>query len=115
MTNLWVKDEGKNPTGSFKDKESIVAINAAREFGFKNLLVVSSGNAAVSTAAYAQKAGLSCICRVPQSLSVGKRFLLNLYGAQMDVCAGSYEDLYRKAVDHPIDAWNITPGYNPYK
>lgn len=115
LNNLWIKDEGKNPTGSFKDKESIIAVNAANEFGIKNLAVVSSGNAAVSTAAYAQKAGLSCTCIVSKKLSIGKRFLLSLYGGKIQYQDGTYEDLYRSLIDQNHIGWNVTPGYNPYK
>src|SRR5258705_4926620 len=58
--NVYVKDESKNPTGSFKDIESQYTINKALEWGINDIFVVSSGNAAVSTAAYAQKAGIKC-------------------------------------------------------
>jgi len=115
ISNLWIKDESKNPTGSFKDRESIVAINMALELGINDLLTVSSGNAAVSTSAYAQKAGLTSICLVPKNLSVGKRILLSLYGAKIRFVGGDYEQIYRQVIDHSDSAWNVTPGLNPYK
>ncbi len=113
--SIFIKDEGKNPTGSFKDRESLVCLNAGIEFGIKDIEVVSSGNAAVSTAAYAQKAKLNCTCIVPKSISVGKRFLIGLYAGQMKFKDGIYEDLYREAIDVKSLAWNVTPGLNPYK
>jgi len=113
--NLYVKDESKNPTGSFKDKESICAINKALEWGIKEIFVVSSGNAAVSTAAYAQKAGIKCTCVIPNTLSVGKRVLIGLYGAKTEEVAGNYEYIYRKMIDSCKSAWNCTPGINPIK
>lgn len=115
IPDLWIKDEGKNPTGSFKDKESIIAINAALEMGLNKVVTVSSGNAAVSTSAYAQKAGINCTCIVPHDLSAGKRFLLGLYSAKVEYRHGSYEELYRNLIDQPDSAWNVTPAYNPYK
>lgn len=115
LTNLYLKDESKNPTGSFKDKESVCAINKALEWNLKDIFVVSSGNAAVSTAAYAQRAGINCICLVPDSLSVGKRLLIGLYGGKIEEKKGSYEDIYKEAIDSNHYGWNCTPGINPIK
>ncbi|MBL7150906.1 threonine synthase [Candidatus Microgenomates bacterium] len=115
LKNLYVKDEGKNPTGSFKDKESAVTINKALEWGINHIFVVSSGNAAVSTAAYAQKAGIKCDCLVSKNLSAGKRFLITLYGAKIKEIDGNYEAIYRYAIDKNYPGWNCTPGINPLK
>jgi len=114
-TNLYVKDESKNPTGSFKDKESLCAINKALEWGISEIFVVSSGNAAVSTAAYAQKAGIQCTCLIPKNLSVGKRLLISLYGGKILEGEGNYEDIYKMAIDNGSPGWNCTPGINPIK
>lgn len=113
--NLYLKDESKNPTGSFKDKESICVINKALEWGVNNIFIVSSGNAAVSTAAYAQKAGITCDCLVSKNLSVGKRFLIGLYGGKMIEQEGNYEKIYRWSIDNLYPGWNCTPGINPVK
>lgn len=75
LSNLFLKDESKNLTGSFKDKESFVLINKFVEWGINDIFIVSSGNAAISTAAYAQKLDIKCTCYVPNNLSVGKRYL----------------------------------------
>ncbi|EKD86363.1 MAG: threonine synthase [uncultured bacterium] len=115
LSNLYVKDESKNPTGSFKDKESLFAINMALKWEVSNIFVVSSGNAAISTAAYAQKAGLKYTSYVPKNLSVGKRFLIGLYGGLVKEINGNYEEIYRKAIDMPFPGWNCTPGLNPIK
>ena len=115
LANLYVKDESKNPTGSFKDKESICAINKAVEWGIDKIFVVSSGNAAVSTSAYAQKAGITCDCLVSKNLSVGKRALISLYGGKIVEIGGNYEKIYRFAIDSSYAGWNCTPGINPIK
>lgn len=115
LGNLYVKDESKNPTGSFKDKENLVAINQALDWGVGKIFVVSSGNAAVSTAAYAKKAGLPCECIVSTDLSVGKRFLINLYGGKLVQKKGNYESIYRSVIDTNHPGYNMTPGYNPVK
>ena len=81
LTSLWVKHEELNPTGSFKDRESAVVLAVALEKGIDSVYVASSGNAAVSTAAYAQKARLACVCYVPEKTSIEKKALITLYGA----------------------------------
>jgi Threonine synthase len=58
---LWVKNEAVNPTGSFKDRGSIVAIHMAKALGFETVGTISTGNMAGSTAAYAAKAGLRTV------------------------------------------------------
>lgn len=115
LQNLYLKDESKNPTGSFKDKESILAINKAIEWNIDKVFVISSGNAAVSTAAYSQKAGLDCLCLVPKNLSIGKRFLISLYGGRIKEMDGNYEKIYRYAIDNKLPGYNVTPGINPIK
>lgn len=113
FSQLYCKDESKNPTGSFKDKESAVTISKAVEWGIKDIIVASSGNAAVSTAAYANRASISCLCYIPSDLSVGKRFLITLYGGKLQEFHGTYETAYRNVIDTPHSNWNVTPGINP--
>ncbi|CAM5652095.1 threonine synthase [Streptomyces badius] len=61
MPGVWVKDERANPTGSFKDRMASMAVSWAQAQGFGTVAVASTGNAAVSTAAYAAAAGLHCV------------------------------------------------------
>ncbi|MCX5195070.1 pyridoxal-phosphate dependent enzyme [Streptomyces sp. NBC_00249] len=61
MTGVWIKDERANPTGSFKDRMASTAVSWAQARGFGTVAVASTGNAAVSTAAYAAAAGLHCV------------------------------------------------------
>jgi threonine synthase len=107
FANLFLKDESKNPTGSFKDKESICAINLAIEWKIDEIFV--------ATAAYAQKAGIKCTCLVPKNLSSGKRLLIDLYGGKIVEEKGNYETIYRDSLDKPKYGWNCTPGINPIK
>ncbi len=115
FTHLFVKHEELNPTGCFKDRESAVVIAKAVELGKKKVNVCSSGNAAVSTAAYAQKAGIECVCYVPEKTSEGKKQLIQLYGAKIIEIPGFYEDVYHYLVDMNPDGWNVTSGQNPYR
>lgn len=115
LSNLYIKDESKNTTGSFKDKESICVINKAIEWGIDEIFVVSSGNAAVSTAAYAQKAKIKCKCIISENLTFGKKSLINLYKGKLIEKKGNYEDMYKEFIDTNEKGWNCTPGINPIK
>ncbi len=115
FSNLYVKDESKNPTSSFKDRENLAAINVAIDHKINKIFTVSSGNAAVSTAAFTQKAGIPCDCIVTNTISIGKRFLINLYGGNLNEKTANYEELYRWAIDSAYEGWNCTPGLNPIK
>lgn len=113
---VWIKHEEMNSTGCFKDRESAVVISKALELGYKKVTVVSSGNAALSTAAYAQKAGIVCLAYVPEKTTKAKKQLIEMFGATIHSIPGFYEDVYRYVVDHPIkEAWNVTSGQNPWR
>lgn len=115
LSNLWIKHEETNPTGCFKDRESAVVIAAAKEKGIAKVHVASSGNAALSTAAYAQKAGIECACFVPEKTTEEKKSLIKLFGATITEIPGFYEDVYRYVVDNKPDGWNVTSGKNYYR
>ncbi len=89
---LYLKDEARNPTGSFKDRMLAVGIARARELGCQTVAVQSSGNVGASAAAYAAAAGLSARIFVPRTVPQGKLVQIAMYGA----------DLVR--VDHPSPA-----------
>lgn len=115
LENLWVKHEEVNPTGCSKDRESVLVISAALENGVRKVVIASSGNAALSTAAYAQKAGIECICYVPEKTSEEKKNLIRLSGARLIAIPGFYEDVYRYVVDTKPEGWNVTAGQNPIR
>jgi threonine synthase len=81
--NLWLLDDTRNPTSSFKDRPMTVGISKAVELGYDTVVSASSGNAAASLAAYSSKAGLKCITFVPDSASIGKLAQLSMYGAKV--------------------------------
>ena len=110
---LYVKDESKNPTGSFKDRESAVLIDKAVDFGIKDVFAISSGNAAISLSAYAKVAGIRCTCYIPDHASEGKKKMIQLFGGKIVEMAGTYEAVYRKILDENISGWNCT--LNPFK
>lgn len=115
LTDLWIKREDLNPTGCFKDRESAVIISVALEKGEKVVYVVSSGNAALSTARFATEAGIDITCYVPEKTTKGKKELITDYGAKIELIPGFYEDVYRTVADMNPPGWNVTSGQNPYR
>jgi threonine synthase len=110
VQRLVVKDEGRNVTGSFKDRQTFVLINKAIEDGCKGITINSSGNAAISAAAYATKAGIQCTAVVPQTTSETKKTLIREFGAHVVERDGNYEENHRYLLSHSSEARNITPG-----
>ena len=81
--NLFMKDESRNPSGSFKDRPLTVGVSKAVEFGVKTLTIASSGNAAAALATYAAKAGIEAVTFVPAFAPSGKIYQLLLLGAKV--------------------------------
>lgn len=115
LQNIWVKHEEFNPTGCSKDRESMIVISAALERNVRKVVIISSGNGALSTAAYAQKAGIECLCYIPEKTSQEKKDLMELFGASLVNIPGFYEDVYRYVVDVKPEGWNVTTGQNPFR
>jgi threonine synthase len=90
---LFLKYEGLNPTGSFKDRGMTVTITQAAAEGVHSVICASTGNTAASAAAYAARAGLRCIVLVPQGkIALGKLAACLAYGAEVITIDGSFDD-----------------------
>ncbi len=114
---LYVKFEGMNPTGSFKDRGMTVAIGEAAGRGAKAVICASTGNTAASAAAYAARAGLRAIVIIPEGkVAAGKLAGAVAYGAEVIQVAGSFDDALSLVVAisqrHPIALVN---SLNPYR
>lgn len=83
VRRLFLKDETRNPTASFKDRAMAVGAAKAVEMGRKDVVIASSGNAASSLAAYSASLGLRCTAFVPEDVAIGKASQLLLYGARV--------------------------------
>jgi threonine synthase len=83
LSKLWILDDTRNPTGSFKDRPMTVGVSKAVELGYDTVVSASSGNAAAALAAYSAKAGLRCVTFVPEMASAGKLAQLMMYGANV--------------------------------
>lgn len=109
--NVFIKNEAMNPTGSFKDRESALAMAYAREQGWKDLAIASSGNAALSGAFYARMYGIRMTCYIPTSTSKSKTHMIELFGGYAHKVGKNYEESYHYLLDHlPSGATNITSG-----
>jgi threonine synthase len=94
---LYIKNEGANPTGVFKDRGSLVELTKAKEHGAKAICVASTGNMAASVAAYASVAGVPCYVLVPEGTAIGKMAQALSYGARVIQVRGTYTDAARLA------------------
>lgn len=95
---VFVKDEGANPTGSYKDRGSAVAVPHALEQGNEVVGTVSYGNMAMSTAAHAASLGRECIVLVPTDIPPGRLELIAQYGPTILQVEGDYGGLYDEAL-----------------
>jgi threonine synthase len=93
---VFVKNEGVNPTGSFKDRGMTVAVSKAMERGTNALICASTGNTSASAAAYAARAGISCIVILPAGkIATGKLLQAFAYGAKTVAIDGNFDDALR--------------------
>jgi len=104
--NVYVKDEGLNPTGSFKARGLSVAVTMARHFGLKNLAIPSAGNAAGALAAYAAAAGVVAHIFMPKDVPMANRIECDYYGAHVTLIDGLISDCARKVAElKNSDSW----------
>ncbi|MFC5744126.1 threonine synthase [Actinomadura rugatobispora] len=113
---VYLKVEGANPTGSFKDRGMTMAISKAAEDGAKAVICASTGNTSASAAAYAVRAGMTCAVLVPQGkIAMGKLAQALVHGARLLQVDGNFDDcleLARKlSVDYPVALVNSVNKY----
>ncbi len=116
VRQLFLKDDGRNPTLSFKDRASAMGIAKAREFGYTSIACASTGNAASSLAGLAAAAGLQCFIFVPDRAPEPKIAQLLIFGATVLRVNGTYEeafDLCSKACKR-FGWYNRNSGTNPF-
>jgi threonine synthase len=108
---VYLKCEGGNPTGSFKDRGMTCAVSAAVREGAKAVICASTGNTAASAAAYAARAGITCAVIVPEGkIAMGKLAQTLIHGARVVSVAGNFDrglEFVRELVErHPISLVN---------
>jgi len=100
LKKLHVKNEGENPTGSFKDRGMTVGVSKAVEIGAERVVCASTGNTSASLAAYAAKAGLECIVVIPsEKVALGKLAQAIVHGARVVQLEGSFDDALRVVLE----------------
>ncbi len=115
--NIYLKFEGCNPTGSFKDRGMTMAVTKAKESGSKAIICASTGNTSASAAAYGAKAGLETYIIIPDGyIALGKLSQAMMYGAKIIAIDGNFDvalEYVRKiSEEHPITLVN---SINPYR
>jgi threonine synthase len=118
VKELWLKDDTRNPTGSFKDRVVSVALSAARELGFTTAACASTGNLATSVAAHAASIGWPSVTIIPSDLEKSKIAMTAIFGGTVLGVEGNYDDVNRLCVElvseHPDWAFanvNLRPFY----
>ncbi|MGI8407096.1 MAG: threonine synthase [Actinomycetota bacterium] len=114
---VWLKFEGLNPTGSFKDRGMTLAISKAMEEGSKVVVCASTGNTSASAAAYVGRAGLICAVLIPQgNVALGKLAQALVHGARVLEIEGNFDQALeltkQMAEEHPITLVN---SINPFR
>jgi threonine synthase len=115
--DVWLKYEGANPTGSFKDRGMTLAISKAVEEGARAVVCASTGNTSASAAAYAGKAGLTCAVLVPaRKIALGKMAQTLVHGARVLEVNGNFDAAFQVARElterYPVTLVNSV---NPFR
>jgi threonine synthase len=118
MQQLWMKDEGLLPTGSFKARGLALAISKAKELGVKNICIPSAGNAAGASSAYASRAGLKCFVFMPEDTPSVNIKECQAYGANVVLVKGNISDAGKAMVEarksYP-DWFDVSTLKEPYR
>ncbi|MGC8874046.1 MAG: threonine synthase [Chloroflexia bacterium] len=116
LARLYIKDDGRNPSASLKDRASAVALVRARETGATVIAAASTGNAASSLACLCAAVGQPCVLLVPETAPPAKVAQLLIFGAQVMLVRGSYDDAFDlcMAACRTYGWYNRNTGINPY-
>ncbi len=116
LQHLWVKDDGRNPTASFKDRASAIAVMKAQEAGAEIVTTASTGNAAAALAGLCASVGQPSVIFVPASAPPAKIAQLLAYGATVMLVEGTYDDAFELclAASAEFGWYNRNTAYNPY-
>jgi threonine synthase len=116
MPNLYVKDDTRNPSGSTKDRASLLVVAKAREYGLKTVACASTGNAATALSAVGAAAGIETIVFVPASAPPAKLVQIASYGALLVPVDGTYDQAFELSVAacERYGWYNRNTALNPY-
>ncbi len=116
LKQLWVKDDGRLPTASFKDRASAVAVVKAQEKGAEIITTASTGNAAAALSGICASVGQPNVIFVPESAPAAKIAQLLVYDSTVMLIKGTYDDAFELCLEAAAEyGWyNRNTGYNPY-
>ncbi len=116
LNQLFLKDDGQNPSASFKDRAGAVALVRAREVGARVLCGASTGNAGSSMACLAASVGMPCVIFVPEKAPAAKIAQLLVFGAKVLAVKGTYDDAFDLCMEVCAQrGWfNRNTGHNPF-
>lgn len=116
LSQTWVKDDGRNPTGSLKDRASALVVARAMAEGIEVVTTASTGNAAAALAGLSASVGLPAVIFVPASAPEAKIAQLLIYGAKVMLVQGNYDNAFDLAVEasERYGWYNRNTGMNPY-
>jgi threonine synthase len=116
MTILWIKDESRNPTASFKDRASAIVVARAREIDAEIVVTASTGNAGAALAGMAAAIGQKAVIFAPRTAPPAKIAQLLIYGASVYLVDGSYDDAFDLTIQASNEfGWYCrNTGYNPF-
>jgi threonine synthase len=116
VKRLFIKDDGRNPTASFKDRPSALAVVKAQEAGAAIITTASSGNAGSALAGICASVGLDSVIFVPASAPAAKIAQLQIFGATVVLVEGSYDQAYDLCIEtsRRFGWYQRSTGYNPF-
>ncbi len=116
VRELYIKMEGMNPTGSFKDRGMSVGVSMADTLGTREVVCASTGNTSASLAAYASRAGLRCSVYIPEGkVALGKLFQARMFGAMIYQVGGSFDEALRMVLERAGSEAYILNSVNPWR
>ena len=116
LRNLWLKDDGLNPTGSFKDRASAVVVAKAKELGVEVITAASSGNAGAALAGLSASAHVPAVVFAPHTAPEAKVAQLLIYGARVFLVKGTYDQAFELSIaaSKEFGWYSRNTGFNPY-
>ncbi len=116
LSHLSLKDDTRNPSGSTKDRASLLVVAKALEYGYETVATASTGNAATALAAVGAAAGVRSVVFVPASAPEGKLAQMLSYGADVVPIEGSYDDAFELCLEacDEFGWYNRNTGLNPF-
>ncbi len=116
LQNVWLKDESRNPTASFKDRASAIVVTRAKEVGAEIVVTASTGNAGAALAGMSAAVGQKAIIFAPRSAPQAKVAQLLVFGAKVILVDGTYDDAFDLTVKASNEfGWYCrNTGYNPF-